>query len=72
VKAEQALANLRTAHEQFAGELMRLELATLGGERGPLYKRKQDNAYWAALKLRKEIDILSARYGLKGIEEVQI
>jgi len=72
MKAEQALANLRTAHEKFAGELMILEVATQAHERGPAYKRQQANAYWAAVKLRKEIDLVSARYGLKGVEEVQI
>ena len=72
MQAEQALANLRTAHEKFAGELMILELATQGRERGPLYKRKQANAFYAALALRKQIDMTCERYGLKGVEEVQI
>jgi len=72
MKAEQALANLRTAHEKFAGELMILEVATQAHERGPAYKRQQANAFYAALALRKQIDLVSARYGLKGVEEVQI
>ena len=72
MKAEQALANLRTAHDKLEGELKILELATQARERGPAYRRQQANAYYAALALRKQIDLVSARYGLKGIEEVQI
>jgi len=71
MKAEQALANLRTAHDKFAGELMILEVATQAHERGPAYKRQQANAFYAALALRKQINMACERYGLKGVEEVQ-
>lgn len=72
MQAEQALANLRNAHDKLAGELMILEVATQGRERGAAYKRQQANAYYAALALRQQIDRISARYNLKGVEEVQI